>query len=407
MSNKLKIILTFIGLSLISTGMPVFVMQAINYYHISQNSAGTLELFSDFPKLIASFIMFTILIKVGFRRSLILTYIVFILVCLIVPFINTINSLRAYIIISGLVFVIIKIIAYSSVGLVTKNDREHASLINLMEALYTTGSIIGLWLYSGFIHIMPEEWNRVFWAFAGVSLLLLIMWFFTKFDESQIEKQEELPLIEQFKGIGFLLNRGFLIFALLLASYETLEMGIGSWLPYFNSGILELPEALSIQIASFLAIGIALGRFAGTFILRYVKWYKMFAVSLVIAIVLTALILSNIHHGVGKDVQSIFNAPLIAFGIPLLGFFIGPIYPTLASLLLTSTPKAQHALITSVIMVLCAIFDSGSAKIIGVLFDGMGGIKAFAFATLIPLGILLLFLFPYKNSTRERIAKEV
>jgi hypothetical protein len=58
-------------------------------------------------------------------------------------------------------------------------------------------------------------------------------------------------------------------------------------------------------------------------------------------------------------------------------------------------------------MVLCAIFDSGSAKIIGVLFDGMGGIKAFAFATLIPLGILLLFLFPYKNSTRERIAKEV
>ncbi|TXI93684.1 MAG: MFS transporter [Neisseriales bacterium] len=254
-------------------------------------------------------------------------------------------------------------------------------------------------LYSGFIHVMPEEWNRVFWAFAAISLILLIIWLFTKFDESQIEKQEKLSLIEQFKGIGFLINRGFLIFALLLASYETLEMGIGSWLPYFNSSILDLPEALSIQIASFLAMGIALGRFTGTFILRYVQWYKMFAVSLIIAIILTTLILNNIQPGIGKDVDNIFNAPIIAFGIPLLGFFIGPIYPTLASLLLTSAPKSQHALITSVIMILCAIFDSSSAKIIGSLFESIGGIKAFMFATIVPLIILLLFLLPYKKST--------
>ena len=400
-NNKLKVILTFVGLSIISTGMPVFVMQAINYYHISQSSAGTLELFSDLPKLIVSFMMFTVLLKFGFRRSIILTYAIFIIICLAVPFINTINSLRAYIIISGLVFVIIKIIAYSSVGLITKNNRDHASLINLMEALYTTGSIASLWLYSGFIHLMPNDWNKIFWVFAAVCLLLLIMWRFTPFDESQIERQEELPLREQFKGIGLILNRGFLIFALLLAAYETLEMGIGSWLPYFNSGILQLPEALSIQIASFLAVGIALGRFAGTFILQHVKWYKMFMVNLIIASILMALILSNIDHGIGKDAQNIFQAPLIAFGLPLLGFFIGPIYPTLASLLLTSTPKAQHALITSVIMILCAIFDSGSAKIIGVLFNDLGGIKAFAFATLIPLGILILFLFPYKKLTHK------
>ena len=401
LNNKLKIILTFIGLSIISTGMPVFVMQAINYYHISQSSAGTLELYSDLPKLVVSFIMFTILLKVGFRRSLIITYSVFILICLVIPFINTIDSLKLYIVVSGLVFVIIKIIAYSSVGLITQNDQEHASLINLMEALYTTGSIASLWLYSGFINVMPNEWNKIFWAFAGVCLFLLLFWVLTPFDEKQIKKQEELPLIEQFKGIGLILNKGFMVFALLLAAYETLEMGIGSWLPYFNSVILQLPESLSIQIASFLAIGIALGRFAGTFILRHVKWYKMFSVNLVISIVLTALILSHIEYGVGKGVVNILQAPLIAFGIPVLGFFIGPIYPTLASLLLTSTPKTQHALITSVIMILCAIFDSSSAKIIGVLFNDLGGVKAFVFATLVPLGILILFLFPYKKLTHR------
>lgn len=67
--------------------------------------------------------------------------------------------------------------------------------------------------------------------------------------------------------------------------------------------------------------------------------------------------------------------------------------------LLTSAPKSQHALITSVIMILCAIFDSSSAKIIGSLFESIGGIKAFMFATIVPLIILLLFLLPYKKST--------
>lgn len=176
---------------------------------------------------------------------------------------------------------------------------------------------------------------------------------------------------------------------------ESLEQGVGSWLPTFNSEILKLPSALCIQMASMFTVGMVIGRFIGAFVLKKIKWYKMFFFNFSLGIILLVLVIYNIKEGAGLDATSIFNTPLIAFGIPLLGVFIGPVYPTLMSCILESNPKYLHPIVMSVAMIATPFSDSISSKILGVMFGSMGGIKAFTFATFIPMILLLVLIYPF------------
>jgi MFS transporter, FHS family, glucose/mannose:H+ symporter len=400
--GKLKILVTFTCLSLMCSGLPVFVLQAVSYYKASPIAAGTLESYMNIPIILCSLVMFSILLKTGFKKSLIITYIVTTIACFLIPFFNSLWAIRAYLIITGIIMVSVKVICYSSVGLVTNNKEEHASFINILEALFTTGWICGMWLFSYFLKVFPEHWIYIFWVFSGLSIFLLILWTVTPFNESEIKSQEDEPILKQFKGLIYILGSTFILFVLLLGSYESLEQGIGSWLPSFNHQVLGIQKYLSVEVASMLTLSIALGRFVGAFVVRYVKWYKMLFVNFIIAIGLFICIIMEVQQGAGASAETFLQLPLIAFGIPLIGFFIGPVYPTLASSVMTSFSKKHHALIISLIMILGSFFDSVSSKIIGILFAFIGGISAFTYAILIPLIILLICVIPYYKLTNKK-----
>ena len=401
-SGKVKILVTFFSLSLICCGLPVFVMQAVSVYHADPIVAGTLESYMNVPIILASFFMFSILMKTGFRKSIIITYVISVLVCFAIPFFDSLWSIRTYLILTGLIMVAVKVICYSSVGLVTKNAKEHASFINILEALYTTGTIFGLWIYSYFLKLVPTHWLYIFWLFGAICIVLLIYWVVTPFNESEIEAQEEEPIFKQFKGVIYILGSTFVLFIFLLGSYETLEQGIGSWLPSFNHDILGMPKFLSIEVASLLTFGIALGRFAGAYTVKHIKWHKMLFFNFIVAIILFFLVILNLKQGLAAGATDLLQLPLVAFGIPLIGFFIGPVYPTLASTIMTSFEKKYHALIISLIMILGSFFDSMSSKVIGVLYSYFGGIQAFTYAILIPIVILLILIIPFYKKTLKQ-----
>lgn len=326
--------------------------------------------------MIVSFFLFSLLLKAGFRKSILIVYPVLVLFCLFLPFSDSIWSIRFFLVLIGVCFVAVKIIAYSSVSSLTNNEAEHASFINLMEAIYTVGSFSGMWVYSFFIKFCPNHWTYVFWFFSFTCAVVFIIWSISPFDESKIVKQENKSFIDQYKGISIVTTALFYIFIVLLLSQTMLEVGLGSWLPSFNNEILGIPSFLSVQIASFLVIGIAIGRFIGVFVVKHIKWYKMIFINFSLGLILILVILLNIKHGIGKDAQNIFQVPIIAFGIPLLGVLIGPVYPTLVSTILTSRPSRQHALLISLIMIIGPICDSFCSKLIGILFGKVGGLTS-------------------------------
>jgi fucose permease len=395
--NKLKILVTFTCLSfLASSGLPTFVLEAVKSYHVSHSAAGSLESYTTLTQVLASFVMFSVLLKLGFRRATVIAWSFLSAAGLFLPFFNDVWSIRLYLVASGLSFVAIKIVCYSSVALVVKDEKEHASFINLMEAFFTTGAIAGMWIYSVFIGSFPDHWIRVLWVFVPPCVLLALIWAITPFDEHELRREEEKPVVNQFADIRYILTTTTLLFALLVFAYESLEQGVGSWLPTFNSEILNLPDALCIQMASLFTVGLVVGRFLGSFVLRRVKWYRLFLVNFVLSLVLLALFIPSIRQGVGAHATSIFTAPWVAFGIPVLGVLIGPVYPTLMSCVLESFPKHLHPIVMSTAMLVTPLSDSISSKLLGVMFGSLGGIEAFTLATVIPIGILLVLVYPFQ-----------
>lgn len=403
-NGKLKILVTFTTLSfLVSSGLPTFVMQAVNNYHASHSAAGSLESYTNLTQVLASFVMFSVLLKLGFKRSVLIGAGILFTACAVLPLLDNIWSIRLYLIASGLTFVALKIVCYSSVALVVKNEKEHASFINLMEAFFTAGCIAGMWLFAFFVGVFPDHWIRILWVFGVLCLLLILLWALSPFDEREIQKQEEKPLSDQFKAIGGIIHLSTLLFIVLVFSYESLEQGVGSWLPSFNSEILKLPDALCIQIASLFTVGLAIGRLIGAFALKRISWYKLFFLNFSLGLALLLLFIPNIQAGLGAQATSLFNAPVIAFGIPLLGVFIGPVYPTLMSCILESNPSYLHPVVMSLAMLVTPLSDSLSSKILGLMFGSLGGIKAFTLATFIPMILLLILFYPFQRARLSRV----
>jgi MFS transporter, FHS family, glucose/mannose:H+ symporter len=400
-NSKFKIILTFVSIGMMTSGLSTFVMQAVHYYHVSPSSAGTLESYMSFSKMIVSLFLFSFLIKAGFKKSIIVTYSALVIFCFFMPIWDSIWSLRVFLIFIGICFISVKTITYSSVSLITNSKKEHAAFINLMEAIYTVGSFSGMWIYAFFIKTYPTHWTYVFWFFCFTCGAILLLWIMTPFNETKIEDQEKKSFLQQYEGFGIICSLIFWLFLILMLTHTMLEVGLGSWLPSFNKEILGLSPSLSVQIASFLVIGIALGRFIGVFVVKYIKWYNMIFINYVISLILIILIVTHIQTGVGKGVESIFQAPIIAFGIPLLGIFIGPVYPTLVSTILTSRPSCQHAALISLIMIVGPAADSICSKVVGIFFGNMGGLQAFYISGITAIVLFLIFVYPYKRAVQK------
>ncbi len=393
-NNKFKVIFTFFCLSL-TPGVSLFFMQAINYYHTSMAEASNLTFYGSIPGLIASFVMFSLVLKAGFRRAIMVNYGILAIYYFIAPFVSSVDLFKVQLLLTSISFVAVKLVMYTSVSLLTDNENSHARMINFMEGCFSTGGIISTWVIAYFIEHFPNQWYYVFWVYCGLSLVLFLLWALSPFDESALKTEEDLPLLEQLKGFKGILTPGLIVFLIMLLAQDWTEQGIGQWTPFFNNSVLQLPAAVALQVASLGSIASALGRFWGAFLLKFVRWHKMLIINLVLTIIFLLFVFANLKEGAGMNASSIFHAPLIVFALPAIGIFTSPLYPTLASLLMTTMPKSKHALVTTLLIIVGYTFDTIVIKATGELFDKLGGIAAFKIGLIIPFLVILALVYPY------------
>ncbi len=402
---KIKLILTYMLISLLICGLSVFVMQGVEYYKISYSSAGSLESYYQISKVIFSFLVIYIIFKLGLKNSFIAALVMISIYCFFVPLLNSIWTIRVYLILMGIVFTFGKLFVYSYTSLVTENRKAHASFINLVEGIYMFTFSLGMLLYSYFIKM--GNWLLIFYIFCGFSLIVACIWFFTKIDDSELSvKTAKRPSMAFGEFFKLIILPTVLIFLVMMGMEESVEQGMGSWLPQFNTEIMKLPARISIQMASVLTFSFAIGRIFGSVILRKIPWKPLFITYLIISICLVGYVLYNVKVGDGANAQNIFQAPLFAFLLPAVGFFVGPMLPTMCSVLLTRLPKSKHSMMTSVIIIFGAIEASLCSKITGVLFGKIGGIKAFSFVTIIPFILLIFLIFVYSYFEKSEIKEE-
>jgi MFS transporter, FHS family, glucose/mannose:H+ symporter len=392
---KLSLLLNYFVFAILLNSVGTVILQVQNNYGVSATSASVLEAFKDLSIAVVSFAIASYSTRIGYKRAMLIALGIVTAACLLMPVAPAFWTTKLLFSAVGVSFALIKVSIFATIGLISPTTDEHASFMNFLESFFMVGVLSGYFLFGAFVDDQNSQstaWLTVYYVLAVLSALAFGLLITTPINESTVTHQANQSVVSDFGDMFRLVARPVvLVFVVSAFVYVLMEQGIMSWLPTFNSKILNLPTSLSIQMASILAASTALGRFLAGFLLRKISWYWLLMVCLVISAGLVLIALPLASSVSNKPVTGWANAPLAAFIFPLIGLFIAPIYPAINSAILSSLPLRQHGPMAGLIVVFSALGGTTGSLITGRVFDAYGGQTAFYFS-LIPIGLLLVSL---------------
>ncbi|ULT43614.1 MFS transporter [Niabella defluvii] len=165
-----------------------------------------------------------------------------------------------------------------------------------------------------------------------------------------------------------------LVFICSAFFFVMIEQGIMTWLPRFNEKIFSFSEKLSVQMASLLAISLAVGRFVAGWLSKKISWAVIVIGCALLSIALLLAILPQLNVAATVTrLANISDVPVLGFMLPLIGLFIAPIYPLLNSTVLSHLPKNLHSPMSGLIIIFSALGGTLGSRIVGILFGEVGG----------------------------------
>ncbi len=397
---KLSLYLNYFVFAILLNSVGIVIQKAINRYMVGETSATYLEMAKDMSILAVSFVLGSFLPRLGYKRGMLLGLAIAFCGCLAMYFGNSFNSSLLLFGLTGIAFAFIKLSVYSLIGLVTDSPKEHNSLMSSVEGVFMLGIALAYFLFPAFYsNTDPDAWLRVYLLLAVLVALSFALLFVTPLDETELKTTTNAT--KDFAGMFRLITLPMVIAFIFCAFlFVMTEQGIMSWLPTFNQKILKLSETMSVQMAAILAVSLAVGRIVAGQLTKHISWLVLLSVCIVVSMVIVVVILPqtlNLHI---STVTSFADIPLIAFVFPLIGLFIAPIYPLINSVVLSSLPKTKHSAMTGLLTVFSALGGTIGSRIIGMLFENVGGAKAFYFL-LIPMSLLLVALFVFNRLAQK------
>jgi MFS transporter, FHS family, glucose/mannose:H+ symporter len=398
---KVSLFINYFVFAILLNSVGTVILQVQNSYGVSASSAAVLEPFKDLSIAFASFLVASYIARIGYRNSMLIALGFITLMCLAMPQLPTFWMAKVIFASIGVSFALIKVPVFATLGLVTESRKEHVSLMNFLESFFMIGVLSGYFVFSAFVNDADPGstgWLHVYYLLAGMTTFAFILLSFARLDESAVEEPPGVSLASDFGGmLKLCLKPLILVFIVSVFLYVLIEQSIMSWLPTFNSRILNLAPRLSIQMTSILAASTAVGRFAAGVVLRHVDWPKVLIPGLLLAAGLVLVTLPLAGTGTGQEfIASWSAAPLAAFIFPLIGFCIAPVYPAINSVILSSLPPRQHGSMAGLIVVFSALGGTTGSLITGNLFDIVGGQTAFYFS-LLPISLIIVSLLFFKT----------
>ncbi len=395
----LAMILTYMVFAVLLNSVGTLILQSQVALGASKQATSTLDAWKDLPIAIVSFLVASLLPRLGYRRGMMLGLAIVAAACALMPLTNAFWAIKLVLAATGAAFALVKVAVYSSIGLLTDTPQRHASLTSFIEGCFMVGVLAGPWLFGAFIarQTAPTDpaWLSVYWWLAGACALVIALLATSRMDESQSQdaRTQAQPFAEMFRLLRLPLVLVFLASAFL---YVLIEQGINTWLPTFNADILKLSTVTSVQLASILAAATAVGRLGASAVLRVLPWHWMLSLCLLAMAALVVAVLPMAANVPAPAQDGWRHAPLVAFVFPLIGLFMAPIYPAINSVVLSALPKSRHAAMTGLIVVFSALGGTTGSFVTGQLFARLGGQTAF-YASLVPMAMLLLCIVALKR----------
>jgi MFS transporter, FHS family, glucose/mannose:H+ symporter len=407
MSNwkiKLSLFLNYFVFAILLNSVGTVILQVQNNYNVLKTEASILEAFKDLTIAAVSFLIASYIARIGYKKSMQIALIFVTFACLLMATFPSFGMTKFLFAAVGASFALIKVSVYATIGLVTDNEKDHASFMNFIESFFMVGIMTGGFLFAFFVddsNPQSTEWLKTYYILAAISAAAFLLLSSAKLDESSIKIEASKPLEKDFlEMLKLAILPVVMVFIASVFLYVLIEQSIMSWLPTFNNKVLNLPTSLSIQIATILPASTAIGRFLAGVVLRKYNWYLVLNVCLLAAGGLVLIAMPLAQNLGSQAVTSLSDAPIAAFVFPLIGLFIAPIYPAINSQILSSLPVQKHATMTGLIVIFSALGGTLGSRITGYVFDKFDGQSAFYFS-LIPLSILLICLFFFNKIIKK------
>lgn len=397
---KTSLFLNYFVFAILLNSVGTVILQVQQNFGVSESAASTLEAFKDLSIAAVSFLISSYIVRIGYKNAMLIALGFISVICFIMPFTASFLTTKLLFAAVGSSFALIKMSVYSTIGLVTKNEKEHISLMNFIESFFMIGILTGYFIFSYFVddaNPQSTQWLNVYYLLGGISLAAFLLLFSASLDESSIQAKEHKSMLEEFKEMFKLMVKPIvLVFVLCAFFYVLIEQSIMSWLPTFNNKVLLLPAALSIQMASILAGSTALGRFFAGLVLKKLNWLIVLISCLALAAALVLVAIPLAEKTTGQPITGWATAPIAAFVFPMIGLLLAPIYPAVNSVILSTLPTKQHGLMSGLIIIFSALGGTTGSIITGNIFEHYDGKQAFYFS-LIPMAILIVCLLLFKR----------
>ncbi|MFQ5740472.1 MAG: sugar MFS transporter [Acidobacteriota bacterium] len=389
---RVSLALNFFVFAILLNTVGIVISRVIDDYGVAGTVAASLEAFKDLSIAIASFLLASYVPRLGYKRTMLAGLIAVMAACILVAAAYGFWVTPILYAVIGISFALMKTAVYSTIGLITQSQREHTGLMNTLEGVFQVGAMTGPLIFALTINL--SRWTHTYWLLAILSWIALVLLWFTRLDEHEItEHAAEAGFFEMLKLLKHPLVWTFVACAWL---YVMIEQSFGTWMPRFNEQIFGLSPALASGFMSFYFGSIALSRFVAGYLSRHFSWFKIQFTYLACALVVTLAVVLATDHWDAGSVSQWYEASPLAFLFAAVGFFLGPIYPTISSLVLTQLEKPQQSAMTGLIIIFSALGGTTGSLILGRSTDLFNTHDAFFFP-LIPITLLALMLIPYKR----------
>ncbi|WP_304516710.1 MFS transporter [Cecembia rubra] len=393
---RLSLIVNYMVFAVLLNSVGAVILQVQRSFDVSKAEASVLEGFKDLPIAVFSFIVASMLPKIGLKRGMLAVLFLVAAICFIMPLTaDQFWYFKMLFAAVGISFAVIKVSVFAMIGLVTSNAKEHSSLMSTIEGFFMVGVLLGNIFFSLFVSdIDPgsRDWLNVYWYLGAMSLAAALLLFFAKINESESKREETNTWEEFLEMLKLVIRPLVLVFAASAFLFVLIEQSFMTWTPTFYQDVLMVPASMSIQAGAVLAGALAIGRLLAGIVLKRVHWltFTLICTILVGVCVLLTLPLTN---SLPESVETItwFNAPFVVYLFPILGIFLAPIYPTINSVVLSALPKYMQSSMSGLIVVFSALGGTTGSIITGHIFEAYGGTNAFYFS-LLPIALLCLVL---------------
>lgn len=401
--SKIKITLaiaaSYFIFAILLNSVGTVILQAINTLGVSKTEASVLEGFKDLSIAIMSFVVASFIPRLGYKLAMLLALIVVAIACFCTAVISDFYMFKVLFAAVGCGFAVVKVSVYSIIGQVTEDANSHSSLLNTIEGIFMVGVLSGYWVFTAFIDpVDSNAWLNVYYLLAALTLLVVVSVVIAPIKPAIKGQRSNSGWNDFIAMLKLTYQPLVLIFIISAFLYVLIEQGVGTWLPTFNNQVLQLPVAISIQLASIFAAALALGRLVAGQVLKHIHWFVVLSCCLVAMAALIIITLPLTENLPKSEVNSLFDAPLAAFVLPLIGFFMAPIYPVLNSVMLSALQKHQHAAMTGLIVVFSALGGTTGSVITGYVFEHFSGQHAF-YLSLVPISLIFISVIIFKKRT--------